>query len=1147
MTYTTSGDYNYISGNGLCNDTITLHLTISNGVHTDTTAAACGSFTWNRNGVTYTTSGDYNYITANGLCNDTLTLHLTISNGVHTDTTAAACGSFTWSRNGVTYTTSGNYNYITSNGMCTDTLTLHLTITNGVHTDTTAVACGSFTWSRNGVTYTTSGNYNYTISNGLCTDTVTLHLTINNGVHTDTTATACGSFTWNRNGVTYTTSGDYNYTFTNGQGCQDTVTLHLTIQPAVAPVFSAVGPLCQNSTAPVLPTTSNNGITGTWNPVIISTNIAGTFTYTFTPTVGQCATTATLSVTIDSLITPLFAGIGPLCQNSVAPVLPLTSSNGITGTWNPATINTTTTGTLTYTFTPTAGQCARTATMTITVTTNIVPTFSPIAAICSGAAIVLPTTSIEGITGTWIPAVNNMTTTTYTFTPDAGQCASPTTMTVTVNPNIAPVFTAIGPLCQNSVAPILPLTSTNGITGTWSPATINTATSGTTTYTFTPTPGLCATTATLSVTIDPQITPAFTAIGPLCQNSTAPVLPTTSSNGITGTWSPATISTTTAGTTVYTFTPTAGVCATTATLSVTIDPLITPAFTAIGPLCQNTAAPVLPATSNNGITGTWSPATISTTVPGTITYTFTPTAGQCATTATLSITTDPLITPAFTALGPLCQNTVAPVLPLTSTNGITGIWSPATINTAAPGTTTYTFTPTAGQCATTATMTITVDPLITPVLNAIGPLCQSSTAPVLPLTSANGITGTWSPATINTSTPGTFTYTFTPTAGLCATTATLSVRVNPIVFSTTDITICTLQLPYTWNGTTFTAAGSYVVRLQSSFGCDSMARLNLQVKAVLTSTTTISICASQVPYVWNGQSYTQPGTYTYKQTTQAGCDSIATLILDITPLATVSVSGGGTICKGGSAILNLTFTGTGPWTLVYTNGTTSDTIVGIAASPYQITVTPAVTTTYRITSVADVKCTNISVNSSATVTVVASQQGIRYTTQLALTNQPRQLQARSLGNGYNYTWTPPVGLNFYNIYNPVFNFNRTTEYLISLKNNSGCLTVDTLLVKVLPGPTDSLSNIFVPKAWTPNGDGRNDVLVPIPVNIRELKFFRVFNRWGQLVFETNQLLHGWDGMFKGKPHVMDVFTWTAEAIGNDGQFFRKAGNAALLR
>src|SRR4030095_7443462 len=214
----------------------------------------------------------------------------------------------------------------------------------------------------------------------------------------------------------------------------------------------------------------------------------------------------------------------------------------------------------------------------------------------------------------------------------------------------------------------------------------------TTTYTFTPAAGQCATTTTLTITVNPQVTPTFTQIGPLCQNSTAPTLPSTSGNGVTGTWSPSTISTATVGTTTYTFTPT-GPCAAVTTMNIVISAQVIPTFTQIGPLCQNSTAPALPATSNNGFAGTWSPSTISTATVGPTTYTFTPT-DPCAAIATMAIVISAQVTPTFTQIGPLCQNSAAPTLPSTSGNGFAGIWSPSTISTASIGTTTYTFTPT---------------------------------------------------------------------------------------------------------------------------------------------------------------------------------------------------------------------------------------------------------------------------------------------------------------------------------------------------------------------------------------------------------------------------------------------------------------------
>src|SRR5213078_3043535 len=115
-------DYRFTNAQG-CEDTVTLHLTINNGVHTDTTVVACKSFTWNRDGNTYTTTGTHDYIfpDVNG-CADTVTLQLTINNGVHSDTTVVACKSFTWNRDGVTYTASTTQNFIFDNAQgCMDT------------------------------------------------------------------------------------------------------------------------------------------------------------------------------------------------------------------------------------------------------------------------------------------------------------------------------------------------------------------------------------------------------------------------------------------------------------------------------------------------------------------------------------------------------------------------------------------------------------------------------------------------------------------------------------------------------------------------------------------------------------------------------------------------------------------------------------------------------------------------------------------------------------------------------------------------------------------------------------------------------------------------------------------------------------------
>jgi len=384
--------------------------------------------------------------------------------------------------------------------------------------------------------------------------------------------------------------------------------------------------------------------------------------------ISSAASTAT-TVTVNPNVTPTFTQVAAICVGGTLSALPATSTNSITGTWSPALNNTATT---TYTFTPTAGQCATTTTMTIIVNPNVTPTFAAVAAICSGGTLsALPTTSTNGITGTWSPALNNTATTTYTFTPTAGQCATTATKTVTVNSNVTPTFAAVAAICSGGTLSALPTTSTNGITGTWSPALNNTAT---TTYTFTPTAGQCATTATKTVIVNSNVTPAFAAVAAICNGGTLSALPTTSTNGITGTWSPALNNT---ATTTYTFTPTAGQCATTATKTVTVNSNVTPTFAAVAAICSGGTLSALPTTSTNGITGTWSPALNNT---ATTTYTFTPTAGQCGASTTLTITVVPMpIGGSIAGSDTVCSASNGGTLTLSGYSGTIVKWQSATI------------------------------------------------------------------------------------------------------------------------------------------------------------------------------------------------------------------------------------------------------------------------------------------------------------------------------------------------------------------------------------------------------------------------------------------------------------------------------------
>jgi len=298
----------------------------------------------------------------------------------------------------------------------------------------------------------------------------------------------------------------------------------------------------------------------------------------------------------------------------------------------------------------------------------------------------------------------------------------------------------------------------------------------------------------------------------------------------------------------------------------------------------------------------------------------------------------------------------------------------------------------------------------------------------------------------------------------------------------------------------------------------------------------------------NPAAITTGGTYYIKASALGGCFTIRPVTAAFNQLPTAAFSGNENICSGVKTSLPVTFTGQAPWTLTYSDGSNTYTIANILTPNYDLIVAPLVTTTYTIQSVSDASCSNNSIGSTATVDVRPSIPGIRYPTVDAFAFVATPLSARSPGSNYSYSWSPGTGIDLPNIQDPIFSYGTSIQYKITLTSDSGCVTVDTVLVRIInPNDTSLTPNLFVPKAWTPNKDGVNDKLYPITYHIRELKYFRIFDRWGQLMFETTILANGWDGIYKGQKQVMDVYTWTVEAIGDDGSVIKKSGNSILLR
>ena len=458
----------------------------------------------------------------------------------------------------------------------------------------------------------------------------------------------------------YNSAGNYTISLevNTNWGCKDIFSQNIIVNPSVLPVFTQVPSICSGATLSALPTTSNNGITGTWSPAL---NNTATTTYTFTPNSGQCETTITMTIVVDPPSILYITNNDPNCNPSALSWSTLNTINPNTASasidTNLITINKPTGGLFStsnvfngnifpsqYNLPINSLTLANNESGLFTFCFNT-PVQNPQIAIASigrpGLSVPINTSVPYQViwAGPGMNFINNQSLVgeegyCIIVFPGTHQCIS---FDYLVSENYCNIVFGtqdsncqIEPICMGGSVELVPHGSTNI---TWSP--INDLTflpnnnhviaspSQTTTYTITSNDS-CQNQASITVTVNPNITPTFSSIANICSGATLSALPTTSNNGITGTWSPALNN---LATTTYTFTPNSGQCASSQTMTITVDPLITPTFNQIARICTGTILSALPTNSTNGISGTWTPE-LNNNI--TTTYTFTPDSNQCA-------------------------------------------------------------------------------------------------------------------------------------------------------------------------------------------------------------------------------------------------------------------------------------------------------------------------------------------------------------------------------------------------------------------------------------------------------------------------------------------------------------------------------------
>lgn len=203
---------------------------------------------------------------------------------------------------------------------------------------------------------------------------------------------------------------------------------------------------------------------------------------------------------------------------------------------------------------------------------------------------------------------------------------------------------------------------------------------------------------------------------------------------------------------------------------------------------------------------------------------------------------------------------------------------------------------------------------------------------------------------------------------------------------------------------------------------------------------------------------------------------------------------------------------------------------------------PARTTSYILTSTDTRGCPKPGYD-TVLVTVLPRIRAFAGNDTIVIVGQPLQLNAEG---GVAYQWTPSSGLNNPGIKNPIGQYGAEMDsirYTVEVFNSAGCS--DTATVKVVVFKTNPY--VFVPTAFTPNGDGKNDILIPVAVGVKQINHFRIFNRWGQLIFSTTTSGQGWDGRLSGTPQTSNVFVWMVEAIDYTGKKIALKGTTTLIR
>jgi gliding motility-associated-like protein len=559
-----------------------------------------------------------------------------------------------------------------------------------------------------------------------------------------------------------------------------------------------------------------------------------------------------------------------------------------------------------------------------------------------------------------------------------------------------------------------------------------------------------------------------------------------------------------------------------------------------------------------------------------------------------------LATVATASPASICEGDTITLTGTANYSPITWQWSPAntvlepntqTTKAFPIANTTYVLTARWGNnCVATDSKVVTVKPLAVPEAGPDAYICTGQSS--VQLNASGGDNYQWTPTTglSNPSIPNpiaspSVTTIYTVSVGVtgCSARRTDSVKVEakptPALEVTNDTLICvidTLQLNATGSGSVFwtpnynindqnsptplvspDVSTTYYVTLTDSFGCrktDSV-RVNVTPNVNLFAGNDTTICQTdgiQLMTVSNGLRYTwtpsrglsdstakrpiatPDTTTTYTVLATVGkCSATDDIKITTVPYPIANAGPDTAFCFGGNVQLQATGGDVYRWSpTLFLNNPNIPNPIASPSKTMLYTVSVQSTTSGcpkpRFDTVLVTVHPKVIADAGPRDTVIVGSQ---------------RLQLNGTG-GTRYTWSPPTGLNNANIRNPIALLRNDQRYVLTVASDAGCTGTDTIDVIVYKVEAD----LFVPTAFTPNGDGLNDFFKPIPIGMKAINHFKVFNRWGVLMYSSTEMKgRGWDGTYNGRPQDSNTFVWIAEGVDYEDRKISKKGYVVLIR